>query len=127
MDPAPSWLLLTWTGGAATAVAAVTGSLLGGRAPTPWSLLPQPRSVTTALAATILAGVLIYPAIYGVIFELLGRADLHSGIAAGLPHGLLAAAAARPRRNPGAAARIATIHLAWAITFGFLYVTPGPA
>lgn len=122
--PLPSWLLLAWAGGAATSAAALTGSLLGGRSHVPWALVPRPGSVLQALAGTLLVGLVVYPAVYGVVFETLGRADLTVGLAGGALHGVVAGLAGGPRRDPRRAARLAAAHLVYAAVLGFLYVTP---
>jgi hypothetical protein len=122
--PTPSWLLLAWAGGAATCAAAMAGSLAGGRAAAPWTLVPRTRSRAVAALATLLVGVALYPAIYGLVFEALGRADLMVGFGAGLVHAGVAVAAGEPRRRPWAAARLGLVHLVYAVVLGFLYVTP---
>jgi hypothetical protein len=122
--PAPSWLILVWSGCAATCAAAVAGSLFGGRTPRSWSLQPRPRSGTGTLAATIAAGVLIYPLIYGVIFEVLGRADVPVGAVMGGIHAVLAILAARATSRPMDMFRLAVMHLTYATFLALLYVTP---
>jgi hypothetical protein len=122
--PAPSWLLLAWAGGAATCAAALVGSLFGGRNATPWSLVPRPRSRASAALATLLVGVIAYPAIYGLVFETLGRADIKVGLAAGVLHAALAGIAGQPRRQPAPAARLAVNHFVYVVLLSFLYVTP---
>jgi len=122
--PLPSWLLLAWAGGAATAAAAVTASLLGGRSHVPWALVPRPGSALKALTGTLLVGLVVYPAVYGLIFETLGRADLTVGAAGGVLHAIVAGLAGGPRRDPRQAGRLAAAHLVYAVVLGFLYVTP---
>jgi hypothetical protein len=124
---APSWLLLGWAAAAATCAAAFTGSLLGGRAPWPWALSPRPRSPARAVLGTAAAGLVFYPLVYGLVFELLGRSDVLVGTVAGVVHALVAAAAAAASAspNPGSAAlRLGLAHLVYAVVMGFLYVTP---
>jgi hypothetical protein len=119
----PGWLLLVWSGAAATAAAAVAGSVLGGRGGS-WLLLSQGRRRSTAVTLSMLAGILGYPALYGLAFEALGRADVPAGLLLGLVHGAVVFAAARPLSRPGPAARLATIHMVYGTALGFLYVTP---
>jgi hypothetical protein len=122
--PAPSWLLLAWAGGAATCAAALAASLFGGHAPAPWTLLPRARSRGVAAIGTLVVGVFVYPVIYGVTFEALGRADLVVGLASGVVHAFAAAASGQPRQHPRAAARLGLAHLVYAVMIAFLYVTP---
>jgi hypothetical protein len=122
--PAPSWILLAWSGCAATCVAALAGSLFGGRAHAPWALVPGVRSGLGAALATLAAGTLLYPIIYGMIFETMGRADMFVGAAIGAVHAVLAFFAGRPRELPSVAFRLAFVHLVYGTTIGFLYVTP---
>jgi uncharacterized membrane protein YeaQ/YmgE (transglycosylase-associated protein family) len=122
--PAPSWFLLVWSGSAATCVAALAGALVGGSAPATWSLLPRHRSNVRSLAATALAGAVIYPLIYGIVFETLGRADATLGLIMGAGHATVAAAFADPLRTPRVALRVAFMHFLYAVGLAFLYVTP---
>jgi hypothetical protein len=122
--PAPSWLLLAWSGFAATCVASLAGALVGGDEPHTWSLLSRSRSALPALLTTLAAGVMIYPLMYGAVFEHLARADAQLGTLLGAGHGLLALLFARPTREPRNAFRVALMHALYGVTLAFLYVTP---
>jgi hypothetical protein len=121
---APSWLLLFWVGAASTCAAAVTGALLGGRAPAAWALVPRPGSPSRALAGTLVAGLLAYPLLYGLVFETAQRSDVLIGLALGTAHALLAFATSRPLSAPAPAFRTAAMHVVYGTVCGFLYVTP---
>jgi hypothetical protein len=125
--PTPSWLLLAWAGGAATSAAVLAGSLLGGRSTMPWALAYRPQSLAQALAGTALAGLLFYPLVYGVLFEVLGTADMRTGAVAGGLHAVVAVGLTFRRRARPALrtlVRVAAARLLYAIVIGFLYVTP---
>lgn len=122
--PAPSWLLLAWTGLAATAAAAITGSLFGGRASYAWAMHARARSAGHALAFTALLGLLVYAVVYGLVFEATSRADFPFGLLAGFVHGAVAFALSRPRAFPAAAFRVWAMHVAYGGTAAFIYVTP---
>lgn len=122
--PAPSWLILAWSAFVATCAAAMTGALLGGSAPATWSLLPQARGAARALAGTAALGLVLYPVLYALVFEVAGRADATLGLLLGAVHALAALLAAGPRRRTRAAFRVAAMHFTYAVTLSFLYVTP---
>jgi hypothetical protein len=122
--PAPSWLLLVWSGCAATCVAAAVGALVGGRAAAPWALYPRPARGARAFGASLLAGVIVYPAVYGLLFEAAGRADLRFGLILGAAHAVLAFAAAGPATARRRALRVAAMHVVYGVAIAFLYVTP---
>jgi hypothetical protein len=122
--PVPAWFLLFWSGLAATCTAALVGSALGGRTPGAWALVPRHRSTAGAAAATLLAGLLIYPAIYGAIFEVVGDATALTGLMAGSLHAIAAFALARRSAPTRDSLRTAFQHLLYAVVVGFLYVTP---
>lgn len=122
--PAPSWLLLVWSGLAATCAAAVLGSLFGGRSVAPWALVPRTRSRAAAALATLVAGVVVYPMLYGLVFEVLGRSSAGTGLALGGIHGVAAFLAGSPRTTPRPAVRSAFMHLLYGVVIAFLYVTP---
>jgi hypothetical protein len=122
--PTPSWLLLVWSGFAATCAAATAGSLLGGRAPRAWALVPRPPSASASLAASLLAGAVLYPIFYGLAFEITSRADVLTGLAMGTVHGSLAFALSRPAAAHRPALRLAAMHVVYGATIAFLYVTP---
>jgi hypothetical protein len=122
--PAPSWVLLTWSGFAATFAAAVFGNAVGGGAPRAWSLAPRARTRVDALRWSFLAGMLGFPILYSLVFELIGRSDILVGIIAGLIHAPVAFLAARPREDRASAWRAAGIHFVYVVVFAFLYITP---
>jgi hypothetical protein len=122
--PAPSWLLLAWSGFAATCVASLAGALVGGDEPHTWSLLPRSRSALAALLATLAAGLIAYPLIYGAVFEHLARADAQLGALLGAGHGVIALLFARPTREPRNAFRVGLMHALYGLSLAFLYVTP---
>jgi hypothetical protein len=122
--PAPSWLLLAWSGFAATCVASLAGALVGGDEPHTWSFLPRSRSALAALLTTLAAGLIAYPLIYGAVFEHLARADARLGAILGLGHAVIALVFALPARAPRSAGRVALMHALYGLTLAFLYVTP---
>ena len=121
---APSLLLLIWFGLAAACAAAVPATMVGGVPRGTWSLAPRPHSRRQGAAWSLIAGGIAYPAIYGIIFEVMGRSDVGLGLVAGGLHALAAFGAARPRSEPRAAARAAAAHLTYGVIIAFLYVTP---
>ena len=120
---APSPLLLLWCGLAATLAAAIAGVIVG-RTSFSWSLAPQPDAPTPAFAWSLAGGLLAYPLVYGLIFEAIHRADIRSGLVLGVIHGIAMFLAAAPRSNMRNAIRAAVVHVAYAATIAFLYVTP---
>lgn len=120
----PAWLLLFWCGLAATCVAALAGSVVGGVPVARWSLAAAPRSRLHGATATLLAGALLYPLAYGLIFELLHRADYKLGLLLGLIHGMMAFLLARRGTATRNSFRVAIAHAAYGLVLGFLYVTP---
>jgi hypothetical protein len=122
--PTPSWVLFTWSGFAATFVAAVFGNAIGGGAPRAWSLAPRALTRGHALRWSFLAGMLGFPIFYSFLFELIGRADLRVGVIAGLIHAPVAFLAANPRADRARALRAAGIHFVYVLVFAFLYITP---
>jgi hypothetical protein len=122
--PAPSWALLIWSGFAATFAAAVVGNAVGGGVPRAWSLAPRAQNRVDALRWSFVAGMIGFPILYSMTFELVGRADLRVGILAGLIHAPLAFLAAHPRENRAAAIRAAGMHFVYVVVFAFLYITP---
>jgi hypothetical protein len=121
---APSWLLLIWSGLAAACAAAVPATLVGGVPRATWSLAPCPRSRSHGAAWSLIGGGIVYPLLYGIIFELLGRADVPLGLVVGTAHALLIFVAARQRCTMRGALRAATAHLVYGVMIAFLYVTP---
>lgn len=121
---APAWLLLIWSGLAAASAAAVLAPAIGGVQVASWSLAPAPRSRIHGALWSLAAGAVVYPLIYGVIFELLHRADLRTGLILGAVHGTIMFAVARRDGTTRSALRVAFAHLVYGAMMGFLYVTP---
>jgi hypothetical protein len=119
----PGWLLLVWSGAAATCAAAVAGAIFSARRRA-WLLLPGRTAGAADVLASLAAGALAYPVLYGVAFELIGRADLPVGLALGLLHGVVMVLATGPRSRTGLAFRNGAMHLVYGATIAFLYVTP---
>jgi hypothetical protein len=122
--PAPSWILLTWAGFAATFAAALTGALVGGSRPATWSLLPRHHSVLRSLGGTAFVGLIAYPLIYGLLFETIGAADARLGALLGAIHALATLPFTLRARSRWTALRIALMHLLYGTAIAFLYVTP---
>lgn len=121
----PAWLLLLWSGLAAACAAALIASAIGGVPVASWSLAPLPRSRTHGAIWSFAAGLLVYPVLYGLVFELLHRADLRTGLILGAIHGAVMFVLARRRRVSGRAGfRITAAHLVYGAVLAFLYVTP---
>lgn len=120
----PSWLLLLWCGLGGTCGAAVIGSVLGGSARMSWSLDPLPDSAMRGVAWSIVAGLVVYPAVYGVVFEAIRRSDYRIGLVLGAAHALIVILACNRRLGAAAAMRIVAIHVVYGTTLAFLYVTP---
>jgi len=120
----PAWLLLIWCGCVATCAAAITARAVGGASTAAGSLAPLPRSRTHGLAWSIGAGVLAYPVLYGVLFELLHRADVGAGLVLGIVHAAVMFTFVRQRDTTRAAFRSATSVVVYAVVLAFLYVTP---
>lgn len=120
----PAWLLLIWSGLAAATAAALTAPAIGGVPIASWSLAPMPRSRAHGAAWSFAAGVIAYPLVYGIVFELLQRADLRTGLILGALHGALMFAVARQRGSLRAAFRAASAHLVYGTVIAFLYITP---
>jgi hypothetical protein len=74
--------------------------------------------------STIVAGVLLYPVLYGVAFEALARSSAGTGLALGSLHAVIALAVRWQSAGPGHAARSAAMHLVYGGVIAFLYVTP---
>ena len=118
----PAWLLLAWSGLAATLVSACVRALL------PLPPGPGRRTAAHRLARSVILGLLAFPLAYGLAFETIGRADLVSGAALGLLHGLLEAglrlrnAAPHHRGRPFALGLLGG--LSYGLVIGFLYLVP---
>ena len=117
MLPQPGFLLLLWCGVAATVVARPIARH------TPAATRGRQRAVA------LLADLLLFPLLYGVVLELIGRADLMTGAILGATHAAveLVVALGRPDR-PTADARIRTFlaRTLYGIVFGFIYIVPPP-
>lgn len=121
---APAWLLLIWSGLAAASAAAVVAPAVGGVPVASWSLAPAPRSRLHGALWSVTAGILVYPLLYGLAFELLRRADLPAGLALGAIHGAAMFAMARSQGSTRAALRTGVAHLIYGAVLAFLYITP---
>lgn len=97
--PAPSWLLLFWSGFAASMasewIVAAVRALFTTK--NPLSRTARPRLMSAPRASVPLAlaiGTLVAAPAYGIIFEWWNRADLMAGLALGTLHGAIAGAVA---------------------------------
>lgn len=117
----PGWLLLLWCGLGAAIVA--------------WPLARASRNgtVRTGRGRRLLAvglELLLFPVLYALLFEALGRADIVAGAALGTLHATLGVIAARPGRAdapPGSAILLRSLaRILYGIVFAFLYVVPAP-
>lgn len=120
---APSPLLLLWCGLAATIAAGIAGAIVAHQ-PLGWSLAHRPRSRSHAVTWSLGAGLIAYPLAYGVLFELLHRADVGLGMILGALHGIVMFLLATPRSNRRGALRTAIMHLVYGAVIALLYVTP---
>jgi hypothetical protein len=118
----PSWLLLLWCGLGGTCGAAVVGALLGGATRASWSLDPRPESIARGVAWSVLAGLLVYPVVYGVLFETLSRSDYRIGLLFGAGHAVIAIITYRRNLTNAASLRLAAMHIAYGTITAFLYV-----
>jgi hypothetical protein len=131
----PAWLLLLWAGVAATLAAAIVGVPPGAtlrqlrlarrRAPRNGRVAP----IGTALA-TLAIGAIVYPVVYGLVFETVARADIGFGAGLGAVHGLLAGGLRLLRPAAGQRAgrlfRLLLARFAYGAMLGFLYAVPAP-
>ena len=118
----PAWLLLAWSGLAATLVSASVRALL----PLPDD--PGRPSAARRLTRSVILGLLAFPLAYGLAFEAIERADLLAGAALGLLHGLLEAGLRMRAATPDHRRR-AVLHgllggLSYGLVIGFLYLVP---
>lgn len=122
--PDTSWLLLIWTGLAATIFAAAVIAPLAARGVSGSVLFMRPASIAdTALLA--LLGIVVYPAIYGTILDTLHSASILTGAAIGVAHAIVLVFALGINRRGNATIRaILLTHVAYGAVLGFLYVTP---
>jgi hypothetical protein len=123
------WFLLPWAGLAATLVAALLGAPPGGAAT---ARVADPthgagRRFLTGFLATFLLGVLLYPAGYAALFEVLERADAGVGAGLGAIHGVGALLAEWRLRGltAGTAFRIVLARMAYGAVLGALYIVAG--
>ena len=119
----PSVLLLVWCALGATMAAAIVGVIIG-RTAFSWSLAPGAQTRTEALSWSVIGGLILYPIVYGLLFEAIHRADIRIGLVFGGIHGAAMFLLARPRADARNALRAAAAHLVYAVTIAFLYVTP---
>lgn len=120
----PAWLLLIWSGLAAASAAAMVAPAIGGVPVASWSLAPAPRSRFHGALWSLTAGAVVYPVLYGFLFELLHRADLTTGLILGALHAAVMFALARRDGTTRSALRTAVAHLVYGAVIAFLYVTP---
>ena len=121
----PSWLLLVWTGLAATlAIAAIFAPLFGSRGPRGSVYFFRPRAFPDFLLLALL-GILVYPLVYGFIFDSIHVASAFSGAVTGALHGVaLVAISAIRRRRPEMPGITLLLYVAYGAVLGFFYVTP---
>jgi hypothetical protein len=86
--PDTSWLLLIWTGLAATIFASVLVAPLAAKNARGAIPYMRPASLGDSLLLAVL-GVLVYPAIYGLILDALHTASILAGAVLGLVHALV--------------------------------------
>lgn len=120
----PAWLLLLWSGLGAATAAGIVATLIGGVTSASWSLAAIPRSRLHGFICSIGCGMFLYPIAYGLLFELLHRADFRTGLAVGAVHGLILFITTRRRAPLRPALRAAAAHFVYGIVIAFLYVTP---
>ncbi|HEU5208855.1 MAG TPA: hypothetical protein VFU06_05525 [Longimicrobiales bacterium] len=117
MLPQPGFLLLLWCGIAATVVAGPIARH------TPAAARGRPRAIAAV------ADLLLFPLLYAVALELIGQADLTTGVVLGATHGgiELVAASLRPDR-PSADVRVRTFlaRTLYGVVFAFVYIVPPP-
>ncbi len=122
MLPRPGLLLLAWCGIAATVVALPIAR--AGRAAHASRLPRSRRALGYAL------DLLLFPLLYALLLETLGRADIVSGAAIGAAHAAIAIAAGTSRTAPdtdhGARLRTFLARTLYGIVFAFLYIVPTP-
>jgi hypothetical protein len=141
--PDPSLVILAWAALAATLAAAFVGAPPGNTAAALFGVVPTRTARAPADAArrragcalagvTLVTGVLVYPLLYAVVFEVVGRADFAFGAGLGAVHSLAAgfARVIRPAvfrpRNVGAFPRLVIARLVYGAVLGLLYPVPVP-
>ena len=119
----PSWYLLLW----AAFVASIVAGMLGFAARSHM----RERSPGRAIAVGILLGTLLWGPAYGIVFELLGSANVLGGTALGALHGAAAAGVTlfHRRRSPDSAEPIGQgrriiARAVYGAVLGFLYAVP---
>lgn len=116
----PGWLLILWCGLAAALVAL------------PIARAPERKAVRVSAGRRIAGGIvelLVFPVLYALALEALGRSDIALGAILGAAHGMLtvATAAMRPGTGGGLLATRTRAFLArtvYGAVFAFLYVVP---
>lgn len=121
----PGLLLLLWCGIAATFVARPVAP-----ADHPSARAGAPRS---RRALTLALDLILYPVLYAIVLEAIGRADILTGAALGATHATLALATGAARARTSTAERTGPARLRaflartlYGIVFAFLYVVPAP-
>jgi hypothetical protein len=116
---APTWPILLWSGLVASVVASF---ILPRRVPRRAGARSLPR-----WPVALILGVLLFAPLYGVGFEMLGRANLGTGIMFGAAHGLFSLALAIPRRRQAGALHLLRLmagRVLFGTLLGFLYPVP---
>lgn len=119
----PAWPLLFWSGLVATVICVW---MLGALVPDAGARALAPFARRAAPLQALVLGVLVYPILYAVPFQLLHRATLPTGALLGLLHALLLFAPRSARTatdRPALLWRAGTVVLYGAI-LGFTYLTP---
>jgi hypothetical protein len=123
-----SWPLLVWTGLAATLLASIAGAGPGILIGTRLSRKHRVRRHFGRFMLAVVLGVVVYPAAYGAVFEVLSRADLMMGLALGGAHGAIAVLwrVLRPPtgRDTPAPLRLLAGHLLYGAALGIFYIVP---
>jgi hypothetical protein len=120
----PSWLLLIWSGAAATCAAAMTGTVIGAARKGTWSLAPRESTRLHNLAWTFGAGCVLYPFIYGLLLALLHTHSATAGLLLGALHAGIVVAVNSPNRNSARVVSLAAMHIVYGVLIAFLYVAP---
>jgi hypothetical protein len=124
MTLAPSWLLMLWAGAAAFLLTATfMGAIPASHTPATRVLCFQPRGTRDSLTTAAL-GVLLYPLMYCLIFDLIHAANVFSGAGLGLLHAAVCLTLrARDRPYPAPRTLLAAL-VTYGILLGWLYATP---
>lgn len=117
----PGWLLLLWCGLAASIITLPI-------ARTTRRTTPRPRAGHRLVRIAL--ELVLFPIVYAVLLEGLGRADLAAGAALGTLHAALGVLAARLRGGEAPALdtvlRSFLARILYGLVFAFLYVVPPP-